>query len=125
VGVDWWDAYAYAEWKGRRLPTRDEWYAACSAGGDPGKLVGTGWSPVDQTEKTSHGIHGMAGNVSEWMRKRSLDPADPSMPARFIISGASYLRPKHGARAREWVESRNLRRIDLGFRTFSSSPQGD
>ena len=125
VGIDWWDAYAYSEWKGRRLPTREEWYAACSAGCDPSKLVGTGWSPVDQTEKTSHGIYGMAGNVSEWMRKRSLDPSDPSMPARYIISGASYLRPKHGARAREWVKSRNLRRADLGFRTFSSSPQGD
>lgn len=125
VGVDWWDAYAYGEWKGRRLPTREEWYAACSAGSDPGKLVGSGWAPVDQTEKTTHGIYGLAGNVSEWMRKRTLNPADPSMPARYIISGASYLRPKHGARAREWVETRNLRRADLGFRTFSTSPQGD
>lgn len=125
VGVDWWDAYAYAEWKGRRLPSREEWYAACSAGGDPGKLVGSGWAPVDQSEPTIHGIYGLAGNVSEWMRKRTLNPADPSMPARYIISGASYLRPKHGARAREWVASRNLRRADLGFRTFSTSPQED
>ncbi len=125
VGVDWWDAYAYAEWKGRRLPTREEWYAACSAGGDLSKLAGSGWAPVDQTEPTNHGIYGLAGNVSEWMRKRTLDPANPSMPARYIISGASYLRPKHGARAREWVETRNLRRADLGFRTTSTSPQED
>ena len=51
VGIDWWDAYAYAEWKGRRLPTREEWYAACSVSDDPSQLKGTGWNPVDQTEK--------------------------------------------------------------------------
>lgn len=117
VGVDWWDAYTYAEWKGRRLPTRDEWYATCTAGAEPSALKGTGWMPVDQTEKTSQGIHAMAGNVSEWTLKRSFDPADPSQPARFIICGASYLKPKYGARAFEWVDDRSLRRADLGFRT--------
>ncbi|MCP5537505.1 MAG: SUMF1/EgtB/PvdO family nonheme iron enzyme [Akkermansiaceae bacterium] len=125
VGVDWWDAYAYAVWKGRRLPTREEWYAACSAGSDPSKLEASGWSPVDQTEQTSHGICGMAGNVSEWMRKKCLNPADPSLPPRYVICGASYLRPKYGARAREWVDDRSLRRNDLGFRTLSNSPQED
>jgi len=122
VGVDWWDAHTYAEWKGRKLPTREEWYASCSAGTDPAKLSGTGWMPVDQTENTSHGIHGMAGNVSEWTRKRSFDPADPSQPARLVICGASYLNPKYGARAREWVSNRSERRPDLGFRTCSVSP---
>ncbi len=125
VGVDWWDAYTYAEWKGRRLPTREEWYTACTAGDDPSQILGSGWSPVDQTSQTSFGIYGMAGNVSEWMRKRTLDPADLSKPARYIISGASYLRPKYGARAREWVADRNLRRADLGFRTFSTSLQNN
>ncbi len=125
VGIDWWDAYAYAEWKGCRLPTREEWYAACSSGCQPEKLVGTGWKPVDQTEKTSHGIYGMAGNVSEWMRKPTSDLANPGQKPRYIISGASYLRPKYGARAREWVKDRNVRRPDLGFRTLSTSPQGD
>ena len=125
VGVDWWDAYAYAEWKSRRLPTREEWYAACSAGSDPSTLQGTGWKPVDQTEQTTHGIFGLAGNVSEWMRKKTLNPADPSLPPRYVICGASHLRPKYGARAREWVDDRSLRRPDLGFRTLSNSPQGD
>jgi len=125
VGVDWWDAHAYAEWKSRQLPTYEEWYVACSSGSDPEKLAGTGWKPVDQAEATALGLQGMAGNVSEWVREKTLDPADPSQPPRFVISGASYMRPKFGARAREWVKNRSLRRPDLGFRTYSNRRQED
>jgi len=123
VGVDWWDAYAYAEWKGRSLPSYDDWYAACSASSDPSKLKASGYLAVDKTEQTTIGLYGMAGNVSEWMREQALDPADPSAPPRYMITGASYLRPKYGARAREWVDSRSLRRPDIGFRTCNNSRQ--
>lgn len=125
VGVDWWDAFAYAEWMERRLPSQEEWYVSGSAGSDMRELKGTSWLPVDQTEETSLGVYGLAGNVSEWTRKRSFNPAEPSQPARYVICGASYLKPKYGARAREWLDDRNIRRHDLGFRTSSSSSQDD
>ena len=125
VGVDWWDAFAYAKWMKRRLPSQEEWYVSGSSGGDITQLKGGSWQPVDQTEKTTLGVYGLAGNVSEWTLKRSLNPADPSQAARYVICGASYLKPQYGARAREWVDDRSIRRADLGFRTLSQSKQDD
>ncbi len=123
VGVDWWDAHAYAEWKGRSLIRYRDWYAACSSSCEPSKLQGTGYVAVDEAEQTTIGIFGMAGNVSEWMRDPILNPADPSAPPRYMVGGASYMRPKYGAQAREWIDSRDFRRPDIGFRTCNNSRQ--
>ncbi len=97
VGITWWDAYAYANFRGRQLPTDEEWEAAARGKkgykypwGDELKLKyfnssdgyksmapgGTKtedsynyWSPVDMFsyDESPLKVRGMAGNVTEWI----------------------------------------------------------
>jgi serine/threonine protein kinase len=103
VNVSWWDAYAYAKWSGRRLPTEGEWVKA-AASGDPKTeaelrtwppFAGTAWKagvlataesvkgPVaaDSGEDLSPaGCLHMGGNVSEWVER-------PDAPAGEFAQG--------------------------------------
>ncbi len=119
VGVDWWDAAAFAEWKQARLPTQEEWFAAM--GKDlpvPTSLVAGKFAPVtsNTSDRTPNGLLGMAGSVCEWTRRPAANPANPLGERFWVIIGGSYLKPGSNALSREWTPNRTLRRPDLGFR---------
>ena len=119
VGVDWWDASAYAEWKRARLPTQEEWFGAlCQSMKTPASLLPGAWQSVtlETPDRTPGGLLGMAGSVAEWTRSQALNPANPLGQRLWVIIGGSYLKPASGALAREWTDKRMQRRPDLGFR---------
>jgi formylglycine-generating enzyme required for sulfatase activity len=103
VGVDWFDAYAFARWAGRQLPTEAQWEKAASADvlrrrkfrwpwgnerPEPGMChfgkkeeEGGGTVAVESYPggQSPLGAFQMAGNVAEWC----LDAFDPDFYDRF------------------------------------------
>lgn len=120
VNVDWWDAAAFCNWKGARLPTDEEWYAALHAEAtDPTTLKAAGWGPVTKVaaaDRTAGNLLGMAGSVSEWTRLSKRLPANPLGAPVPLAVGGSYRLPDAGALTRRWLEDRLQRKDDLGFR---------
>ena len=119
VGIDWWDAYAYANWAGGRLPTLSEWGIAAEFEGLP--EAGMSWGDVDQGGKdvTGAGIVGMAGGVREWTANSEVNPAVPLAPMSYVVVGGSFRKPDKGIEVRFWASSRVQRKPDFGFRIIT------
>jgi formylglycine-generating enzyme required for sulfatase activity len=145
ITVTWWDAYAYASWLGRDLPTADEWEVAATGGKhqkypwgdepiaskansgvdhhpDPrvkaGKVDGYSfWSPVDaiRGDKSPFGVVGMAGNVSEWTGSWTPE-------RRPIIKGGSYQDPDVPLDKQIVDADPSKGEEHIGFRTIKRHP---
>ena len=129
VFIDWFDAYAYSKWKGRRLPTEEEWEK--SARGERGlrypwgnrfepraaNLLGnnsqiSGWTAVGSwpLDRSPYGVFDLGGNVSEWTGTW----ADDRNP---VVRGGNFLNAEAEATRRiinlppETIDAR------IGFRT--------
>ena len=86
-GVSWYEASAYARWKGKSLPTIYHWARAAdvplSRGVVPeSNMEGTGPWPVGKPRAVSPtGVSDLAGNVREWIRNEG------GRELRFILGG--------------------------------------
>lgn len=146
------DALAYAQWKGKSLPSEDQWeWAARSGGADPdapptkeGKASANSWqggfpfedrgddgftgrAPVACFPADNHGVYDLIGNVWEWT-------SDAEDAERNIIKGGSFLCAanycaRYRPAARQFQE-RSLGTDHIGFRLIdmarpAPAPQPD
>ncbi len=139
VLVDWFDAYAYAKWAGKRLPTENEWEVAARGLGASEYPWGNNFS-IDRCNvgespmavgsfpkgATPSGILDMAGNVCEWTTT-AYDP-NPANAYNFsgkyglpIVKGGSWDDNAKGCRssARDNKRSPYHRSTTVGFRCVS------
>lgn len=80
VGVDWFDAYAYAKWRGKRLPTEAEWeLAARSSDGRPYPWGTT--APGETIVNNTSGRRFLAAEID-----RQNPPPPPPKKSRFSCS---------------------------------------
>jgi len=127
--IDWFDAYAYARWRGRRLPTEEEWEKAGRGPSgwrypwgnvprpDAANLAGpnrTVPGPSDvaawKADRSPYGAYDMAGNVSEWTASFDAD-GNP------VVKGGNFGNENADLTRRILHLSPSTRDLRIGFRT--------
>ena len=146
INVNWWNAAAYAKWAGGHLPSAAEWEKAArgtkgnlfpwgnedqlkklNSGADletGGNIDGfVGWAQVDATpdDRSTYGVVGMAGNVSEWTRDWTDHPDFPDHKVP-VIKGASFISTRnHDLSAKRSCDA-DSEELWIGFRVMWDRP---
>ncbi len=125
-GVSWYEAVAYAEFAGKRLPTVYHWSLAAgdSSMVDVGFLIplsnfrGRGPAPAGTCQgMTSCGIYDMAGNVKEWCFNETPEH-------HRVIAGGSWNEPEYMFRMADKYPP-FFREANFGFRCMKLPAEDD
>ncbi|MBK9706537.1 MAG: SUMF1/EgtB/PvdO family nonheme iron enzyme [Acidobacteria bacterium] len=141
VNVSWFDARDYCEWRGKRLPTEQEWEFAARGKENLLYPYGNQWKPQFSNAGETNlkkpqavgsypdgaspfGIMDMAGNVAEWTdsdyKPYAGSKAKPD-DGNKIIRGGSFINPASQQTATDRFFNRPTRTIDyVGFRCAKS-----
>jgi formylglycine-generating enzyme required for sulfatase activity len=108
--VSWFDAQAYAAWKGRFLPTRAQWTRAAYGDNDGSQFFpwGNDWkagvanvqtgqsAPVESfpEDLSWSGCYDLAGNLSEWLRPDPAAAQPPDFGVLMPICGGNFNRQR-------------------------------